>query len=229
MAAEQQSYAKILLPVALVPIISIIGVVLFSTSEGIMITPKFEAEFEKSLEKITLLPGFEITYSGTGQESNNFETVTIKNTGWRQAKDVNIFLILASETKLIDFTCPEGEIESNLEPIETFAGNVTRAKLKMDKFSVNVDCVIAVQNLDYTIQPGNDAHLFKSVVVTADKAPGYQWTEETGVLDTFSAFESVVTLIALIMGIASAIFGYIFKKSKFTITIPDEFTGIKKD
>ncbi len=197
---------------SIVPIITIMGVVLFSTEEGIMITPKFEVEFEKSLEKITF-PGFEITYSKTGQDSNTLETVTIKNTGWRQAKDVNIFLVLSSKTKLIDFTCPEGKIESNVEPTVTFAVNVTQTKLKMEKFSVNVDCVITVQNVDYAIKPGSDSHLFKSVVVTADNAPGYQWTEETGILDTFSALDSVMILIGVIMAIAGGIITIIVRKN----------------
>ncbi len=139
-------------------------------------------------------PVFEINPDKT---ISSEDTITIKNTGWVQAKNVEIDIItFFSKSKIVSFYCPEGNM-----PIES--NWMQTHEIKMDRLSVNVDCsIILIQN---------STQSFYDIVVTADNSPAYKWFGETKTTRSLSNPLNSISIAIGILGIMAGVIASIIQ------------------
>ena len=140
-----------------------------------------------------LYPVFEITPDETMSEvlNHKLDLLTIKNTGWIQAKDVEIDIsAVFAESKIVKTICLEGDIIRSINWEQTH-------EVKLDRLSINLECTIGL------IQNSNST--FYDVVVTADNAPAQKWFGETQTTKTLSNPQDWISITLAIVGIMAGI------------------------
>lgn len=180
--------------------LGIIGILLFSTSQGLLITASFDVVQDPLLQNDTA----------------QLERLTIKNTGWAQGKNVEAHIVSADQLHLITSfsTCPEGDIQT------TFPNKT--AIIKFQKFSTHVDCALGFES-------SRDG-LISYIAVTGDNAPGYQWKIEdkkSFIFDISTILSIILGLLGIIFAVATFI--AVERKARKTEYMQKLFTYVERE
>lgn len=169
---------KIITPI-IIGILTISGsfVIAIFTPGSFLLYPVFEIETDKFQPSENLIDGLDV--------------ISIKNTGWIQAKNVEIYIqAFASDSKIVKSICPEG----NIVPSKEWKRD---HEIKIERLSVNLVCSIGlIQNSNNTIY---------DVIITAENAPAYTWIGKTERTQSLSNPAELTVFVILLTGTITSV------------------------